>query len=119
MSIIRNNVTLIGNLGGDPEFQETSTGKKVARVSIATTYAYTNKEGKRIEDTQWHRLVAWGSTADFMNNYLSKGSSVGVLGRLIHQKFESKDGVERNYTEIVVQELKNFDKSGSESSLEV
>ncbi len=117
MSSIRNNIILIGFLGSDPEYRETATGKKVAKVSIATDGSYKNKQGEYIEDTQWHRLVAWERSADYMRNYLHKGSHIGVLGKLNYVQYKSEDGKQHNYTEIIVQEFKNFNLNGSGESL--
>ena len=116
MSNIRNNVILIGYLGSDPEFRETATGKKVARVSIATECSYKNKQGEKVKDTQWHRLVAWERGADYMQNYLRKGSHVGVLGKLKYDRYDSDDGTQRKYTEVIVQEFKNFSQSGTDEA---
>ncbi len=117
MSDIRNNVILIGFLGSDPEFSETATGKKVARVSIATECSYKNQDGEIIKDTQWHRLVAWERGADYMRNYLRKGSHVGILGKLKYSRYESDKGAQRYFTEIHVQEFKNFSQSGTDEAL--
>ncbi len=117
MSNIRNNVILIGYLGSDPEFRKTASGKKVARVSIATDCSYKNKQGQIVKDTQWHRLVAWERAADYMHNYLHKGSHIGVLGKLKYSRYESEDGTKRNYTEVIVQEFKNFSQSGTDEAL--
>ncbi len=117
MSDIRNNVILIGFLGSDPEFRETATGKKVARVSIATECSYKTKDGEWVKDTQWHRLTAWERGADYMRNYLRKGSHIGVLGKLKYSRSESYDGTIRYFTEVVVQEFKNFSQSGTDEAL--
>ena len=117
MSNIRNNIILIGYLGSDPEFHETANGKKVARVSIATECSYKNKQGERVKDTQWHRLVAWERGADYMRNYLRKGSHIGILGMVKYDRYEAEDGTRRNYTEVVVQEFKNFSQSGTDEAL--
>ena len=110
MTSIRNTVQLIGNLGSAPEVRTTSSGRKVARVSIATTRTYTNKSGEKVRETQWHRLVGWDKTAEYMENYLDKGSYIGVLGRLTHRTVKSDDGSSRTYTEVSVSEIKNFSR---------
>jgi len=117
MSDIRNNVILIGFLGSDPEYHETATGKKVAKVSIATQCSYKTKDGELVKDTQWHRLVAWERGADYMRNYLRKGSHVAVLGKLKYSRYESDDGTMRYYTDVIVQEFKNFSQSGTDEAL--
>jgi len=110
MSSIRNTVQLIGNLGATPEVRTTSNGRKVAKVSIATNRTYTNKDGEKVRETQWHRLVGWDKTAEYMESYLDKGSYIGVLGRLTHRTLKSDDGTSRTYTEINVSEIKNFSR---------
>jgi len=70
MNSLRNKVTLIGNLGNDPDIKEFDTGKKLARLSIATNESYTNASGEKIKETQWHNLIAWGKTAEIMEKYL-------------------------------------------------
>jgi len=117
MSNIRNSIILIGHLGSDPEFRETATGKKVASVSIATECAYKSIKGEMIKDTQWHRLVAWERAADYMCNYLRKGSHVGILGKLKYVSYEAEDGTKRNFTEVIVQEFKNFSQSSTDDAL--
>ena len=73
MSTLRNKVQLIGNLGNDPEIVNLESGKKLAKFSIATNENYKNNNGERITDTQWHNVVAWGKTAELVENYVAKG----------------------------------------------
>ena len=73
MSSLRNKVQLIGNLGNDPEILNLETGSKLAKFSIATNESYKNKNGERVTDTQWHNVVAWGKTAEIIENYVTKG----------------------------------------------
>ena len=108
MTSIRNNIQLIGNLGADPVIHNTSTGKKMARFSLATNNTYVDKSGQKITQTQWHRVVGWGRTADFIENYLGKGSHVGILGRLTHNTVKSDDGSSRTYTDVVALEVRSF-----------
>ncbi|MDX1408658.1 MAG: single-stranded DNA-binding protein [Saprospiraceae bacterium] len=108
MSNLRNSIQLIGNLGRDPEVHETSTGKKVARVTIATNESYKNKDGERVQKTEWHNLVAWGGQAAFFENYLQKGSLVGIRGKIAHRKYEGKDGLTKTFTEVIVNEVINL-----------
>lgn len=105
---MRNSIQLIGNLGADPVVHQTRTGKKVSKVNLATNRTYTNAKGERVKETQWHRIVGWGKTADYMEKYLAKGSLVGVLGKLKYNQVKSDDGTSRSYTEIVVSEVRNF-----------
>lgn len=102
---IRNKVTLIGNLGMDPDFKETEKGYKLARVSIATNETYKNSSGEQVKETMWHNLVAWGKTAEIMNKYLKKGSEVVVEGKLINRNYTDKAGAKKYVTEVQVNEL--------------
>lgn len=105
MNSIRNKVQLIGNLGQDPEFRTFENGKAQARFSLATTESYRDAEGKKITETQWHNLVAWGGLARTIEKYLNKGSEVAVEGKLTHRVFEDKDGKKRYFTEVVLSEM--------------
>ena len=98
-----NRVILIGNLGRDPELPYTPSGTAVANFSLATTDRFSNKQGERQERTEWHRIVAWGRTAELCAQYLSKGRSVYVEGRLQTNEWEDKEGQKRRTTEIVAQ----------------
>jgi single-strand DNA-binding protein len=98
-----NRVILIGNLGRDPELRYTPSGTAVANFSLATTDRFSNKQGERQERTEWHRIVAWGRTAELCAQYLSKGRSVYVEGRLQTNEWEDKEGQKRRTTEIVAQ----------------
>ncbi|HXC04836.1 MAG TPA: single-stranded DNA-binding protein [Bacteroidia bacterium] len=106
MKNITNSVQLIGNLGKTPEIKNFEGGKKVARVSIATTDSYKSAKGEKVKETQWHNLVAWGKCADIMERYLKKGSEVAIQGKLTSRSYDDKDGIKRYITEIKVQELK-------------
>ena len=105
MKNLRNRVQLIGNLGKDPEIKHLESGKTVANFSMATSETYRNNGGDKITDTQWHNLVAWGKTAEIIEQYLQKGSEVAVEGKLVHRNYEGKDGQKRYVTEVVVDEL--------------
>lgn len=96
-----NKAIIVGNLGRDPELRHTQGGSPVCQLSVATTRAYTNKNNDRIEETEWHRIVVWGKSAEHCNNYLSKGRQVYVEGRIQTRSYEDKEGVKRYSTEIV------------------
>jgi single-strand DNA-binding protein len=96
-----NKVILIGNLGADPELRYTPAGTPVASFNIATTERWRNKEGQPQENTEWHRIVLWSRQAEIAKEYLRKGSSVYIEGRLQTRNYEDKDGVKRYVTEIV------------------
>ena len=96
-----NKVIIIGNLGRDPELKYTQSGTAVCRLNIATTRSWTNKETQeKKEETEWHRVTVWGKTAEHCNNYLAKGRSVYVEGRLKTTSYD-KDGEKRYSTDIV------------------
>jgi len=97
-----NKVILIGNLGRDPELRYTQSGQAVANFTLATTERFAGRDGgERQERTEWHRVVAWGRTAELCAQYLSKGRSVYVEGRLQTREWEDKEGQKRRTTEIV------------------
>jgi single-strand DNA-binding protein len=95
-----NKVILIGNLGRDPELRYTQSGQAVANFTLATTERFSNREGERQERTEWHRIVAWGKTAELCAQYLAKGRSVYIEGRLQTREWEDKEGQKRRTTEI-------------------
>ncbi len=105
MNAIKNRVQLIGNLGQDPEIVTLESGSKLAKFSIATSDYYKNDKGEKVEDTQWHNIVAWGKTAEIVESYLTKGKQVAVEGKLIHRTYETKEGEKRYFTEIKCNEL--------------
>ena len=98
-----NKVILIGNLGRDPELRYTQSGQAVAHFSLATTDRFSNREGERQERTEWHRITVWGKTAENCAQYLSKGRSVYVEGRLQTREWEDKEGQKRRTTEVIAQ----------------
>jgi single-strand DNA-binding protein len=105
MNSLRNSVNLIGNLGMDPQVREVSGGRKMARISLATTDSYRNRDGERVKDTQWHNLVAWGSNAVFAEKYLKKGQSVAIEGKLVHREYDDKNGEKKYISEVVVNQI--------------
>jgi single-strand DNA-binding protein len=104
MKSMRNSVQLIGRLGKDPEVK-TFGDKKKASFSIATTDSYKNKKGEKVEDTQWHNIVIWGSLADVAEKHLKKGQEVAVEGKLMHNAYETQAGEKKYFTEINVNDL--------------
>lgn len=95
-----NKVILLGNLGADPEIRVLNTGTKVARLRIATSETYTNKNGERITNTEWHSVNVWRGQADVAEKYLAKGRQVYIEGRLRTRSYDDKDGITRYVTEI-------------------
>jgi single-strand DNA-binding protein len=104
-----NKVTLIGNLGADPEVRSTSGGNRVATFSLATSRSWNAASGEKQEKTEWHRCVVWNTKtsqlADIVERYLKKGDKVYVEGRIEYRQWQDKDGQTRYSTEINVREL--------------
>jgi single-strand DNA-binding protein len=101
-----NKVIIVGNLGRDPEVRYTPNGSAVCNVTVATSRVRKNKEsGDKTEDTEWHRVVFFDKLAEIAGEYLKKGRSVYVEGRLQTRKWTDKDGVEKYTTEIVASEM--------------
>src|SRR5262245_1611646 len=95
-----NKAILVGNLGRDAEMRFTAGGTPVATVSLATTERYTDREGQKKEDTQWHRIVIWGKTAESLHEYLTKGKQIYVEGRIQTREWTDKEGQKVKTTEI-------------------
>ncbi len=98
-----NKAMIIGNLGADPELRYTQSGTPVANMRIATNRRWTNKEGEKQEQTEWHRIVVFGRQAETCEKYLEKGRQVYVEGRLQTREWSDRDGNQRYTTEIVAQ----------------
>lgn len=119
-----NKVMIIGNLGKDPEIRVTASGQSVATFSMATGEKFKNKSGEWEERTEWHNIVLWGNMADIAKQYLTKGKSVYIEGRLQTRKWEDKNGHDRYTTEIIGNKIQmlgsksdnnaNFDDSSDE-----
>lgn len=95
-----NKAILVGNLGRDAEMRFTAGGTPVATVSLATTEKFTDREGQKREDTQWHRIVIWGKTAESLHEYLTKGKQIYVEGRIQTREWTDKEGKPAKTTEI-------------------
>jgi single-strand DNA-binding protein len=101
-----NKVILVGNLGKDPEMRYTADSKAVATLTIATSEQWKDKNtGQNQEKTEWHRVVAFGRTAEIMGEYLKKGSQVYIEGKLQTRKWQDQQGQDRYTTEIVANEM--------------
>jgi single-strand DNA-binding protein len=112
MNSLRNRVTLIGNLGQDPE-----KGKKVAHFTLATTEGFKNADGQKVNETTWHNIVAWNGLAEVAERFLKKGREVAVEGRIVYRSYEDKKGITKNITEIVLNDLlllRNGEKQNKE-----
>lgn len=105
MNALRNKVQLIGNLGMNPEVKKLDGGSSVAKFTLATNESYVNKKGDKIENTQWHNIVAWGKTAELVEQLLAKGKEVMIEGKLTSRSWDDKDGNKRYITEVVANEF--------------
>jgi single-strand DNA-binding protein len=105
MNTLRNKVQLIGNLGMNPEVTVLDSGKKLAKMSVATHEVYRNAAGDRVQETIWHNIVAWGKKADIIEKYLKKGSEVALEGKLTTRSYNDKEGKKRYITEVLVSEI--------------
>lgn len=100
-----NKVTLVGNLGNDPEVKYTQSGACITRISLATTHAWKDKDGNQQEKTEWHRVVFFGKLAEIAGEYLRKGGQVYVEGRLSYGSYEHQDGHTVYTTDIIGDEM--------------
>ncbi len=99
-----NKVMLIGNLGADPELRHTAGGRPVATFRLATTETWGGRDGQpQQEQTEWHRVVAWGRLAEIVNEYLRKGRQIYVEGRIQTRQWQDQQGQKRYSTEVVAQ----------------
>ncbi len=106
-----NKVILVGNLGIDPEVTMIDTNLKKATFRMATTETYRNREGQRVDQTEWHTITVWRGLADVAEKYLHKGSKVYVEGRLRTREYNDKEGKKRYFTEIVGDSFVMLDKA--------
>ena len=104
MNTLRNRVQLIGNPGMEPEVKSLDNGNKMARFSLATNDYYKNAKGEKIEETQWHNVVAWGETVELIEKYVHKGKEVGLEGKLVTRQYE-KAGEKKYITEVVINDI--------------
>ena len=110
-----NKVMLIGNLGKDPEVRYTAQGTAVASFSLATTERFKNKNGEWEDRTEWHRVTLWSRLAEIAGEYLAKGKTVYIEGRLQTREYE-KDGVKRYTTEIIGERMQMLSPKGERRS---
>ncbi len=100
-----NKVILIGRLGKDPELRYTPNGAAVTNFNLATNEVYNDKDGKQVEQTDWHRVVAWRKLAEICGQYLKKGSLVYIEGKLKTRTYDDREGVKKYVTEIVADQM--------------
>ncbi|MEI6209635.1 MAG: single-stranded DNA-binding protein [Desulfuromonadales bacterium] len=113
-----NKVMLIGNLGKDPEVRYTASGQAVASFNLATSEKFKNKNGEQEERTEWHRVTLWSRLAEIAGEYLSKGKTVYIEGRLQTREYE-KDGIKRYTTEIVGEKMQMLSPKGERRGGEI
>lgn len=112
-----NKVTLIGNLGADPDIRFTQNQKQVASLSIATSESWTDKNtGQKVEKTEWHKVVFFDRLAEIAGQYLKKGSKVYVEGKLQTRKWQNQQGVDQYTTEVVGNEMQMLDGRGDNAN---
>jgi single-strand DNA-binding protein len=101
---MKNRVQLIGHVGNDPEVK-TFEGGKVANINIATNETYTNKKGEKVEQTEWHRIVAWDKNAEIIEKFVTKGKEIAIEGKLSTRSYDDKEGNKRYLTEVVASDI--------------
>ncbi|MCH8902606.1 MAG: single-stranded DNA-binding protein [Bacteroidetes bacterium] len=114
-----NKVMLIGHLGKDPEIQHLEQGVTLAKFSIATSEAYTDKDGQKVTQTEWHNIVIWRKLAEIAEQFLKKGSLIYLEGKIRTRSWEDKEGNKRYSTEIVADNFTMLDKKGDADSIAV
>lgn len=100
-----NKVILVGNLGKDPEVRHLEGGASVANFPLATSESYKDRNGNRVDQTEWHNVVVWRGLADVAEKYLKKGNQVYIEGKIRTRSWDDKDGVKRYTTEIVADQM--------------
>jgi single-strand DNA-binding protein len=105
MNSLKNRVQLIGHVGQEPEVKILEGGKKLATISLATNDVYYKENGDKVEQTEWHRITAWGKTAEIIEKYVIKGKELAITGKLSNRNYEDKNGEKRYITEIVATEI--------------
>ena len=107
---IKNNVQLVGNAGRDVTLTSFENGNKKATLLLATNDYYTNKNGEKVQQTDWHKIVAWGKTAEEMSASIQKGSEISVHGKLTNRTYTDTAGTTRYVTEIVAHDFFKLSK---------
>lgn len=109
-----NKVIIVGRLGADPELKTVGSGQQVARLSVATSENWVDREGQKQERTEWHRIVVWGKLADIVGRHLAKGRQVYVEGRLQTRSWEDQQGQKRYATEIIANNIQFLGAPGEQ-----
>jgi single-strand DNA-binding protein len=116
MKNLKNSVRLVGFVGTDPEIVNFDSGKKKAKLVLATRETYKNAEGEKISETQWHNVIAWGGQASIIERYIQKGKEIMIEGKLASRKYEDKQGLTRYITEVVLNEIVMLGSPKSETA---
>lgn len=111
-----NKVILIGRLGADPETRDTSGGKTVCQLSVATSDNWTDSEGQKQERTEWHRVIAWGKLAEVCGKHLEKGRQIYLEGKIQTRSWETDDGQKKYTTEIIANTVQFLGSKGANAS---
>ena len=111
-----NKVTLVGNVGKDPELKYTQSGAAVVNFSVATTERYKDKQGEQQETTEWHNVTAWRQLAEICGKYLHKGKQVYIEGKITTRSYDDRDGNKKYITEIVASEMKMLGGKGDSAA---
>lgn len=112
-----NKAILVGNLGRDPEVRTLESGASVAQFTLATSDSYKNKNGERVENTEWHNIVVWRGLAEVAGKYLKKGSKVYIEGKITSRSWDDKEtGQKRYITEIVADNMVMLDSKGGDNN---
>ena len=107
---VNNRITLIGRVGKDPEMRRFDGGSVAVRLSVATSEKYTNKQGEKVEQTEWHTCTAWGKLAEIIEQYSFKGQQVALSGRMTYRSWQDRNGNNRLSPEIIVEEFRMLSK---------
>lgn len=108
-----NRVVLLGNVGADPEVRHLDSGVSVARIRLATTETYRDKEGQKRDITEWHNVVMWRGLAKIAEEYIKKGSQIFIEGKIRSNNWEDDQGNQRRSIEIVADNLQMLGRPGS------
>ena len=110
-----NKVMIIGRLTRDPELRTTPNGANVCRLGLATNFVFTNQQGQKVEQVEYHNVVLWRKLADIANQYLKKGRRVYIEGRLQTSSWDAQDGSKKSRTEIIADNMIMLDSGGGSS----
>lgn len=105
MNAMKNKVQLIGHVGQEPEIKTFDGGKKVANITMATNEVYYKENGDKVEKTEWHKVKAWGKTAEIIEKYVTKGKELCIEGKLTYSDYLDKNGEKRYVTEVVANDI--------------